>query len=146
MNNTQVGSSEPVILTLSRPPWLLVWPNTFSTVQSCRGYACWPANLSPLMGCSGLQRLACSSMSENRKNILGLASAPFGGTILSQPSRMYHLPVREGNITIIIFTFVGKLMAFPACINKTPGTDHTEHCLCSTSLLKFPNHLTKEVR
>lgn len=85
-----------VLLTLRRPPLLLVWPNTFSKVHSCRGYMCWPTNLSPLLSCRGLQRLACSSTSENRKNILGLASAPLAGTTFSQPSRMYHLPMRRG--------------------------------------------------
>ena len=77
-------------LTLIRPPWLLVWPNTLSTVHSLRGKQRWHSNLSE--GCREPQGLVSSRMSENRKNILGLVSMPLGGTVLSQPSRIYHLP------------------------------------------------------
>ncbi|TNN29158.1 hypothetical protein EYF80_060694 [Liparis tanakae] len=79
----------------NRPPWLRVCPNTFSTAASCRGKARCPASLSPPASCSAPHGLACSSMSENRKNIRGLASAPLRGTTFSQPSRTYHRPGGE---------------------------------------------------
>lgn len=89
------NSSVYVALTLMRPPWLLVWPNTLSTVHSLSGKTLWQESLSPFVGCIGLHRLAWTKMSEKRKNILGLVSVPLGGTVFSQPSRIYQRPDRR---------------------------------------------------
>lgn len=126
MNPVKHNSPEApagLTLTLSRPPWLRVWPNTFSTVQSCRGKARCPANLSPSASCSGLQRLACSSMSENRKNILGLASVPLRGTTFSQPSRTYHRPA-GGTENIVVGEHPKTPRGVPVTPHFPPSPSH----------------------